>query len=183
MHPERQLSWAPQRQSPHKQPSIYTSPTWPWASLNGLVYFPNNWIERGDLTESTIVGRVLGVKCSPTGLDPTGTISSGHVTVTGQAIQAKLFVSANDSLEGNPPAAPPAPSGHPYRYRIKNETLGSEHCFVTDCAEDIDMSKEEHTVTLLLWDINDRAPAYKKASIESPVTCLVLVPAEGKQNM
>jgi len=45
------------------------------------------------------------------------------------------------------------------------------------------MSKEEHTLTLLLWAINNRGPTNKNASIESPSTCLVLVPAEGKQNM
>lgn len=174
------LPWSIIGHEPLERPSSFTAPTWSWASLMGSVYFLTRTARpkcsSNVAPQLKVVGRLLDVQCTLAGLDPTGAVSDGRLTVSGQVVQATLRITAekDQRSERIPDAAiddvsnsdsdtygPDSESErrqhseHPYKYRIIHEESEAEFFFVPVSLSDLDTLKKEQPVTCLLWSIRD----------------------------
>jgi hypothetical protein len=161
-HLPTQLIWKPWTSERLRTRSLnYTAPTWSWASLNVAIYFLSGIQSGGAMPQSTrIVGTVLEVHCTPSGLDPLGSIVDGYLRVRGQLVEATLEITANNAEAGrkriqesntyNSLSGQPSP---PYLFRIVNDTLGSEFNFAPDSVSDIDVLTPRQPVFCLLWSV------------------------------
>jgi hypothetical protein len=76
------MLWSCFEPSPTR-PCQYRAPSWSWASIDGRVRFGSN-----TLVPQLEIGEV---KCLPDGVDETGRIKSGSLTLSGRVIPAALF--------------------------------------------------------------------------------------------
>jgi hypothetical protein len=125
---------------------------------------------------STIVGSVQDLAVVRAGADPTGAVSDGYLTMSGQMVEAKLLIlpyDHNRRRSQRPPREMPShldlesqsessdsdsdastnyyrESEHPYEYRIIREGIDLRQPFVPHSISELDVLIKEHTVTLLL---------------------------------
>lgn len=158
------------------------------------------------------MGKILDANCTLKGLDPTGAVSDGYITVTGQTRQAvvqmsgrspgqRLPISAtqqyysviglesldSDSESGSWSTCSSDTEGEdigepPYFYTIKDEATGIDHPFLPDSASDLGVVKSKHTVTLLLWSFQKTLISIPGPGGPLAFTCFVLRPVEGKRD-
>jgi hypothetical protein len=67
----------------------YIAPSWSWAALPNCIpqFYPPS-----DILDATI----LNISCTPSGADPTGALSSGHMDIRGPLQKATLFYQDSD---------------------------------------------------------------------------------------
>jgi hypothetical protein len=137
---------------PLRRPALSSAPTWSWASVIGGVNFPYKFALPNSpariASQSQLVGRVVQVHCVPRGLDPTGAVSEGRITVSGKAARAKLRFTVKDpSLTVNPVMT--------RAYSVIHENTGIESSFIPDSFSDFDPPGSEYAVMCLLWTVRD----------------------------
>jgi hypothetical protein len=198
-HLDRMLCWStPANLAPGTRPAGYIAPTWSWASIRDGVYFSNLWEEKAGILSaySTIVGSVKDVAVVRAGADPTGAVSDGYLTLSGQLIEAKLLVLPYDPNRRSTQRGLPSEldldsesessgsdsdastnyyreSRHPYEYRIIREGIDLRQPFVPDSISELDILTKEHTVTLLLWTLRD---CPWTTTNKTAFSCFVLLP-------
>jgi hypothetical protein len=205
-HLDRMLCWSyPSHRVPGNRPAGYIAPTWSWASIQGGVYFSNFWDDKAGIlgAYSTIIGSVKDIAVVCAGADPTGAVSDGYLTLSGQLQEAKLLIlpydhnrqrsqrpprppremseldldSQSELSDSDSDADPSAnyyrESEHPYKYRIVREGIDLRQPFVPDSISELDVLMKEHTITLLLWAVRDGP--WTKADTRA-FSCFVLLP-------
>ena len=82
-------------------------PTWSWASVPGPVVYPT----RGELDPNQPTARVVQAECTLAGLDPTGAVAGGKLTIAGPLIEVTLEYDPTEN-----------PSPHEIGYYITRKT-------------------------------------------------------------
>lgn len=76
-----------------KKPNKWRAPSWSWASIEGPVMFPRRYINSisGVITEGLRYwAEIISAECTPSSLDPTGTVATGSLVIKGSGYLARL---------------------------------------------------------------------------------------------
>ncbi|KAF2670835.1 hypothetical protein BT63DRAFT_411923 [Microthyrium microscopicum] len=75
-----------------RRPQSYLAPSWSWCSVLGKVSHLSRWVNKDHIDIQSSV-------CIPTTSNPTGSVSSGHICVTGYLATGKPSVGFSDAFE------------------------------------------------------------------------------------
>ena len=128
----------------------YIAPTWSWASVMGTVGTglqsvhqlgrPAFALHKLGVPDLDLVGRIVDVQCTLAGLDPTGAVMGGTLTIRTTIIEAKLI----SDLEKDSTVRLYGP--HEYVFWIVHKTNRERIRFKPDSITDIDVLSDETDV-------------------------------------
>jgi hypothetical protein len=144
------LSWTIFGSPLSKYASAYVAPSWSWASILSGTQVLYVWEARKDLSKRIVDDtqlRVLDVYCEPAGLDPSGAITWGYISILGRVVEAKLIYKFTPSpgQAGSFVALPP--------FAVRKN--GLQTSFRCDCQDRVVLSTKEgqHILCLLTYSI------------------------------
>lgn len=80
-----------------KKPKKWRAPSWSWASIEGPVLFdrPYDFADHFAVSEADTVSmrhrvEIISAECTPSSLDPTGTVAAGSIVIKGSGSLARL---------------------------------------------------------------------------------------------
>ncbi|KAH8881206.1 HET-domain-containing protein [Thozetella sp. PMI_491] len=154
------LQWEALKTVKCSRHEIYAAPSWSWASRSGAVIWYMN-PQKMPSDDDYEFPEVLEIATVPTGPDPFGQVSSGHIKLRGRVVQMTI----KDITRNYPDE------------RIEMIKEGTETCFVTlDSLQDLESIRAGQSVTCLDLMRDKHAPdRYKPGRF---VSGLVMLPVE-----
>ncbi|KAH8779938.1 heterokaryon incompatibility protein-domain-containing protein [Diaporthe sp. PMI_573] len=135
----------------HARHETYVAPTWSWASVTAPVDFPtyihaaSTLILPTTLPKPLVVAEIIDVQCTPAGLDTTGSLSDGVLTIRAPAVPALLLSSQRGKFVHESPVS------CNFVCEIYSPHNGAFARFHPDSYSDIDGSIERQDVLCVQW--------------------------------
>ncbi|KAK0622473.1 heterokaryon incompatibility protein-domain-containing protein [Immersiella caudata] len=136
----------------HPSPSsnrdkAYVAPTWSWASVKERVYSGSTLSDRNkaglQAPPYDLVGEVVSVEAMPLGLDGTGAVGDGALTIRGMTVNATVEWEMRMS---------PGADNERLKFWIVDEVSGQSTHFVPDSPADFDILGDKAPVVCVLWN-------------------------------
>lgn len=129
----------------------YVAPTWSWASVTAQVSFHRTLktLTPG-ITEPkpNFVAEIINVQYALAGLDPTGSLSDGVLTIRAPTLPAKLVIIRCKKTEGDWSTRPNCDN---FEFRIDHRHKKASAKFSPDSVSDKDTSVTEQDVLCVQW--------------------------------
>ena len=141
----------PSDKSVHVRHETYVAPTWSWASVTAHVYFRKSLVSTAitglTVPKPNMVAEILDVQYTLAGLDPTGSLSDGVLTIRAPVLSAELLSSRRGKREESPCRS----DGKKFVFEIRHPRIGDTVEFVPDSVSDIDTSNIKQDVLCVQW--------------------------------
>jgi len=125
----------------------YVAPTWSWASVKERVYLGSTLSDRNKVGLQSpsydLIGEVVSVEAMPLGLDGTGAVEDGVLTIRGMTVNATIEWEMRVS---------PGTDNERLKFWVVDEVSGQSTHFVPDSQADFDMLGDEVPVVCVLWN-------------------------------
>lgn len=145
----------------------YRTPSWSWASRDGNIFWPQ-WRDC-NASECHMYCRILSAVASPSGLDPFGAVSSGHLKIHGSLLDVQVTCAR---IQGKPFVDGTGDSTFIWRLSIVGDEVGVADARL-DTVERFD--DEERVYTALLVS---RCPSSKRYRTKARGLLLQVVDGE-----